>query len=460
MVSNAVFNELKSITKNITRKKEDLLCYSYDATGRSFLPDAVVFPSSTEQVSKILKLAQKELFHVIPRGSGSGMTGGTLPVMGGVVMVFTQMNHILKIDKKNIIAVVEPGVITQDLHKAVEKEKLFYPPDPASSSFCTIGGNIGECAGGPRAIKYGVTRDYVLGLEAVLASGEIIKTGVKTAKGVAGYDLTRLIVGSEGTLAVVTKIILKLIPLPEKVKTIAVVFNSMEKVINTILAIIHAGVAPRCIEYMDKASINCVKDDLSFIRSNSIFKKIEAILIIELDGDVDLVEKNIKKLEKLCFLNSASDVIIAKNSRETQILWKGRKALSPALFKFAPNKINEDIVVPINRIPDMVEKIKEIQKKTKLVIISFGHAGDGNIHCNIMYDKRKNKEATLAKIAVDELFNYTLKLGGTITGEHGVGITKKKYLSLEIGQSEIKIMKSIKKVFDPKNILNPKKIFI
>ena len=332
--------------------------------------------------------------------------------------------------------------------------------DPASSSFCTIGGNIGECAGGPRAIKYGVTRDYVLGLEAVLASGEIIKTGVKTAKGVAGYDLTRLIVGSEGTLAVVTKIILKLIPLPEKVKTIAVVFNSMEKAVNTILAIIHAGVAPRCIEYMDKASINCVKDDLSFIRSNSIFKKIEAILIIELDGDVDLVEKNIKKLEKLCFLNSASDVIIAKNSRETQILWKGRKALSPALFKFAPNKINEDIVVPINRIPDMVEKIKEIQKKTKLVIISFGHAGDGNIHCNIMYDKRKNKEATLAKIAIDELFNYTLKLGGTITGEHGVGITKKKYLSLEIGQSEIKIMKSIKKVFDPKNILNPKKIFI
>ncbi|OQY00553.1 MAG: glycolate oxidase subunit GlcD [Desulfobacteraceae bacterium 4572_130] len=461
MISNAVFKELKNITKNnITKKKEDLLCYSYDATGRSFLPDAVVFPSSTNQVSEILKLAQKEFFYVIPRGSGSGMTGGALPVMGGVVMVFTRMNHILKIDKKNIIAIVEPGVITQDLHKAVEKEKLFYPPDPASSSFCTIGGNIGECAGGPRAIKYGVTRDYVLGLEAVLASGEIIKTGVKTAKGVAGYDLTRLIVGSEGTLAIVTKIILKLIPLPEKVKTAAVVFNSMEKAVSTILAIIHAGMVPRCIEYMDKASINCVKNDLSFISSNSIFQKIEAILIIELDGEVDLVEKNIKKLEKLCFFNNASDVIIAKNSRETQNLWKGRKALSPALFKFAPNKINEDIVVPINRIPDMVEKIKEIQIKTKLVIISFGHAGDGNIHCNIMYDKKNDKQASLAKIAVDELFNYTLEIGGTITGEHGVGITKKKYLNLEIGQTEIKIMKSIKQIFDPRNILNPRKIFI
>jgi len=461
VISNAVFKELKNITKNnITKKKEDLLCYSYDATGRSFLPDAVVFPSSTNQVSEILKLAQKEFFYVIPRGSGSGMTGGALPVMGGVVMVFTRMNHILKIDKKNIIAIVEPGVITQDLHKAVEKEKLFYPPDPASSSFCTIGGNIGECAGGPRAIKYGVTRDYVLGLEAVLASGEIIKTGVKTAKGVAGYDLTRLIVGSEGTLAIVTKIILKLIPLPEKVKTAAVVFNSMEKAVSTILAIIHAGMVPRCIEYMDKASINCVKNDLSFISSNSIFQKIEAILIIELDGEVDLVEKNIKKLEKLCFFNNASDVIIAKNSRETQNLWKGRKALSPALFKFAPNKINEDIVVPINRIPDMVEKIKEIQIKTKLVIISFGHAGDGNIHCNIMYDKKNDKQASLAKIAVDELFNYTLEIGGTITGEHGVGITKKKYLNLEIGQTEIKIMKSIKQIFDPRNILNPRKIFI
>ncbi|MFO7751294.1 MAG: FAD-linked oxidase C-terminal domain-containing protein, partial [Desulfobacteraceae bacterium] len=421
----------------------------------AFMPEAVVFLGNSHQVSKIVKLANQASFHVIPRGSGSGMTGGVLAVKGGVVMVMTRMNRIISIDRENFVAVAEPGVVTRDLHRAVENQGLFYPPDPASSAFCTLGGNVGECAGGPRAVKYGVTRDYVLGLEAVLPSGQIIKTGVKTAKGVAGYDLTRLIVGSEGTLAVVTGIVVKLLALPETVKTMAVLFDSMEKAAAAVSAIIREAVVPRCVEFMDRASIQCVKEHFSFHVSETT----EAILIVEVDGDGDTVERAAAKLEKSCRAGGAVEVITAETPGEAKNLWKARKALSPVLFSLAPDKINEDIVVPINRIPDMVERIKKLEEKSGLLIVSFGHAGDGNIHCNIMYDKRNKAMAARAKAAVDELFDATLALGGTITGEHGVGITKMAYLGREMGEAEIDIMKRIKQTFDPNNVLNPGKIF-
>lgn len=460
-LSPGIIKKLKKIAgrNHVTEDAEELVCYSYDATGRSYLPDAVVFPLSCHEVSEILKLAYKESFAVIPRGSGSGMTGGALPVCGGLVVALSRMNHILEIDRENFVAIVEPGVVTGDFHRAVEKHGLFYPPDPASSLFCTLGGNIGECAGGPRAVKYGVTRDYVLGLEAVTATGDIIHTGVRTAKGVAGYDLTRLIVGSEGTLAIVTKIILKLVPLPEKIQTMAVLFDSMKKAAETVSAIIREAVVPRCIEYMDKASIQCVQNDLEPVLPDGFLKNLEAVLLIELDGSRKTTEEDAAKLEKFCLGNGAAHVIIAENAHQAAELWKARKSLSPALFKIAPNKMNEDIVVPISRIPDMVERLEKIQKQTGLAMVSFGHAGDGNIHCNIMYDKRNREESALADRAVDELFKYTLELGGTITGEHGVGITKIKYFPFETGQIEIDIMKKIKQVFDPKNNLNPGKIF-
>ncbi|MCD4743320.1 MAG: FAD-binding protein, partial [Desulfobacteraceae bacterium] len=290
MLSKSILGKLQKILgKNgIKSNKEELVCYSYDATGKSYLPDAVVFPSSEDQISQILKFASQELFPVTPRGSGSGMTGGSVPVQGGVVMVLNRLDRIIEIDSDNFYTRVEPGVITGDLHSAVEAQGLFYPPDPASSSFCTIGGNIGECAGGPRAVKYGVTRDYVLGLRAVLASGKIIKTGVVTAKGVAGYDLTRLITGSEGTLAVVSEITLKLLPLPEKIKTMALLFDSIEEAATSVSAIIKKALVPRCIEYMDRASIDCVKDDFGF----EITDNVEALLLIEIDGDAISVEKN------------------------------------------------------------------------------------------------------------------------------------------------------------------------
>jgi glycolate oxidase len=456
-LSGSVFRKLQKISGKsyVTKKKEELICYSYDATGISFLPDAVIFPGSEDEISQILKLASKKKIIVIPRGAGSGMTGGAIPVKGGLVLVTSRMNKIFDVDENLFIVKVQPGVIVSDLHKIVEQKNLFYPPDPASSSVCTIGGNIGECAGGPRAVKYGVTRDYVLGLRAVLPSGEVIQTGVSTAKGVAGYDLTNLIVGSEGTLAVVTQVTLRLLPKPETIKTMAVVFDSMKKAARTVSGIMREAVIPRCVEYLDQASLDLVKDSISFDLPDNA----RALLIIELDGDGYIVEKDAQNIKDLCFSYGAIDVMVAKDSDESQKLWSARKALSPVLYKIAPNKMNEDIVVPIDKIPDMVEMTQQIQKTSGLKVVSFGHAGDGNIHCNIMYHKADESEFKRAKKAVDELFDATLNLGGTITGEHGVGITKMKYLPKEIGATQIELMRGIKKVFDPDNILNPGKIF-
>ena len=455
--TDRTYKELEAILgkERITRDPEELLCYSYDATGRSYLPHVIVFPATEAQAAEVLKLAYVNRIPVVPRGTGSGMTGGAVPVQGGIVLVTTLMNQILEIDPDNFIARVQPGVIVGDLHKAVEEKGLFYPPDPASSSVCTIGGNVGECAGGPRAVKYGVTRDYVLGLRAVLPSGEIIQTGVATAKGVAGYDLTRLIVGSEGTLALVTEITLRLLAKPEQVKTMAAFFNSPDQAARTVSGIMKQAIVPRCVEYLDEASINLVRGSLAF----SLPKSTKALLILELDGDAKTIEREAIQIEDFCRAYGALDVILAADKAQADRLWEARKALSPILFKIAKNKINEDIVVPISRIPDMVRAAEEIQERSGLTLVSFGHAGDGNLHCNIMYDKRDADQAQRAEKAVDELFAATLDLGGTITGEHGVGITKMKYLPREIRSTELALMKGIKKVFDPENILNPGKIF-
>lgn len=454
-LSDTVFKELETISKKgfVTREKEDLLCYSYDAVGESYLPCAIVFPNCEKEISEILKLASKEKFIVIPRGSGSGLTGGVAPIKGGVVLVTSRMNKILEINENNFYMRVQPGAVVLDIHKSAAKKKLFYPPDPASSSFCTIGGNIGECAGGPCAVKYGVTRDYVLGLRAVLPTGQIINTGVATAKGVAGYDLTRLIVGSEGTLAIITEITLKLLPKPQIVKTMAVFFDSVQKATLSVVECMKNSIIPRCIEYVDQACLELIKDKFEFdIPQNS-----KALLILELDGDIDFVEKSLDIINDLCI--SPLKIIMPKDKNQAQNLWNARKALSPIMYKIASGKINEDIVVPVDKIPDIVVIIQELEKESGLKLISFGHAGDGNIHCNIMYDKSDKKQELLAKKTAGKLFDATLKLGGTITGEHGIGITKKEYLLKELGTKEVELMKGIKKVFDPHNILNPGKIF-
>jgi glycolate oxidase len=435
--------------------KEDLVCYGYDATTINSPPDAIVFPEKTSQISSILRLADRNNFPVTPRGAGSGMTGGSIPVNGGVAIIMTRFNRIHKIDTDNLVAYVEPGVITGHFHRAVEKEGLFYPPDPASSEFCTLGGNMAECAGGPSAVKYGVTRDYVLGLEVVLSTGEIIKTGVKTTKSVVGYDLTRLFIGSEGTLGIITHMTLRLLPLPKEIRTITAVFDMIDKAAETVSEIIRRSIIPRTIEFMDNTSIRCVEEQLKI----GLPTEAQAILLIDVDGTADETDRAVTKLKELCLSKGAKRVKVAESKEEAVNLWKARKAISPALFKYGPNKINEDIVVPRSKIPEMVKKIDSLRKKTGLIMASFGHAGDGNIHFNIMLDKNDKIQLKKAEDAVEELFDYTLKLGGTISGEHGIGITKAPYMGKEIGTVELELMKKIKKVFDPKGILNPGKIF-
>jgi glycolate oxidase len=456
-LSNKIISQLRQIVgkEHCTIAKEDLACYAYDATGQSFLPDAVVFPEDQQSIVDIIKLANEKKFYVVPRGAGSGMTGGSLPVKGGLVLATTRMNRILNIDTDNLVARVQPGVITGHFHKAVEQLGLFYPPDPASSDFSTLGGNAGECAGGPRAVKYGVTRDYVIGLEAVLPTGECIRTGVRTAKGVVGYDLTRLLVGSEGTLGIITSLTLRLLPLPAAIRTMTAVFPTMETAAETVSEIIRQGIVPRTIEYMDNASIRCAEAYLG----TGLPVAAGAILILEVDGNNEEVDRSADRLISLCTSMGAETVKVAASEAERADIWKARKAISPALYQIAPDKINEDIVVPKSKIPEMVKIINELGRSTGLTMASFGHAGDGNIHVNIMLDKKDKDQLRLAETAVQALFDHTIELGGTLSGEHGVGITKAPYLEKEIGPAELALMQRIKAVFDPNGILNPGKIF-
>jgi len=440
---------------NCSVRREDLACYAYDATAETYFPDAVVLPRQASEVAAVLRLANQDGFYVVPRGSGSGMSGGALAVQGGVVMAMTRFNRILKIDTENFIAQAEPGVITRDLHTAVERQGLFYPPDPASSEFSTLGGNLAECAGGPRAVKYGVTRDYVLGLEVVLPTGEILHTGVQTAKGVVGYDLTRLLVGSEGTLGVITQMTLRLLPLPPAVGTLSAVFDSMEAAAETVVLIFKSRIIPRSIEFMDRASLACVERYLKI----ELPTPAGALLLIEVDGRPTEIDLELGRIQDLCRQQGAIRAEIASSAAEAADLWRARKAISPALFQEGRDKINEDIVVPRNKIPEMIRRIEALQRATGLKMVSFGHAGDGNIHFNIMLDKRDAAVLKKAQAAVEKVFEHTLALGGTISGEHGVGITKAPYLSREIGASEQALMRQIKQLFDPRGILNPGKIF-
>ena len=457
MLENNILKKLKSIVgeDNVTVESHDMLCYSYDATQMEFLPDAVVYPARAEEVSQILKLANSENLAVFPRGAGSGFSGGSLPKGGGIVLVTTRMNKIVRIDTENLVAVVEPGVVTFQLQQEVERLGLFYPPDPASLRFSTLGGNVAECAGGPRAVKYGVTREYVLGLEVVLPNGDIIRTGGETMKGVVGYDLTRLICGSEGTLGVITRIILKLLPLPETKKTMLAVFSSIDGAARAVSAIIRGKIIPSTLEFMDHTAIRCVADH----SQSKIPETAGAALIIEVDGDRDLVEKQALAIHEIIKTMDLLSFKAAKDAEEAEELWETRRKVSPSLRKVNPHKINEDIVVPRSRVPEIIRGIEAIREKYSVPIVNFGHAGDGNIHVNIMIDKDIPGEAEKAEMAVKDIFRAALRLGGTMSGEHGVGLSKSPYITMELTPAQISIMKAVKRAFDPNNILNPGKIF-
>lgn len=441
--------------ENITASPEELLCYAYDGTGREHPPAVVAFPGSTQEISEIMRLATRVPFSVVPRGAGTGMTGGALPLTGGLVLAMARLNKILEIDRDNHIAVVEPGVITGQFQEEVKRQGLYYPPDPSSLKYCTIGGNVAECAGGPSAVKYGVTRDYVLGLEAVLPDGRIITTGVRTAKGVVGYDLTRLLVGSEGTLAIITKIILRLISCPVARTTFLVLSDSIAHATSLVSKTL-GSYTPCTLEYMDRTALKIVAPLIPF----RLPPKTEAMLLLELDGDEHTVAAEGEKLYN--FLLEQDGVIVvshAKNQDEVSALWSARRSISPASFNLKPDKMSEDVVVPRSCIPQLVAFTERLSKELGLTIFTFGHAGDGNIHVNIMLDKANPKELRQAAAAKKLLFEEVLRLSGTLSGEHGVGITKAEYLPLEVTKNSLDTMKDIKKLFDPKNILNPGKIF-
>lgn len=433
---------------------EELACYSYDATGRTFLPEAVALPGSTEEIAAILTLANEHRFPVVARGAGSGMTGGSLPVAGGLVVSCGRLNRILEIDPANMIAVVEPGVITGDLQAALKPHRLMYPPDPASLKFCTIGGNAAECAGGPSAVKYGVTKDYVLGLEVVLPTGEILQTGVRTEKGVVGYDLTRLFVGSEGTLGIFTRLILRLLPLPEAKQTYLLTFPALAEATGHVSRMLAAGLLPCTLEYMDRTAISVVRDRIPL----NLPPGTNALLLLELDGSTETVAQQHRRL--LAYLEREGiGFRQAESEAEAQEIWQARRAISPATFSLRPDKISEDVVVPRAKIPELVGFTEELGREFALTILTFGHAGDGNIHVNIMLDRGNKEEARRGEEARARLFTFVVGLGGTLSGEHGIGITKSRFLALELSPTAISVMRRLKDLFDPNHILNPGKIF-
>ncbi len=438
----------------VSTDKEELFCYGFDASSTEGAPSAVVRPLNIKEISEVAAFAFENNTPIVPRGAGTGMTGGAVPLKDSIVISLEGMNRIIEIDEKNMVATVEPGVINSHLQEKVEEKGLFYPPDPASMNFCTLGGNVAENAGGPRAIKYGVTKDYVLGLEAVLPDGRVLITGGKTYKGVVGYDLTRLLVGSEGTLGIITKIFLKILPMPEETITLLCTFSKLENAAQTVSKVTSSSIIPRTLEFMDHESILAVENYKPF----GLPLNTEALLLIEVDGSHTVASEETEKIASIC-TSFHGKISIADNIFSRQRLWEARRAVSPALYHIKPTKINEDIVVPRGRIPEMLQALREIGKKYNLIIANFGHAGDGNIHVNIMTDKNNTEEYQKAKEALHDIFETTLTLNGTISGEHGVGLTKKQYVGMELSETSIELMKSIKNIFDPKCILNPGKMF-
>jgi glycolate oxidase len=457
MISDAIIRELTAIVgpNNLLTTPEERWGYAYDATDQAAMPEAVVFPGSAAEVAAIVRLANEHRFPVVPRGAGTGRSGGSVPIEGGVVLVLTRLNRILEISREDLVAVVEPGVILSRLKQAVELEGLYYPPDPASADFCTIGGNVAECAGGAVAVQYGVTRDYVLGLEVVLPTGELITAGTRTMKGVVGYDLTRLFLGSEGTLGVITRITVRLVAKPPARQTLAAGFRTMNAAAEAVSLILRSGLAPTALEFMDHVTLQCVRELLPF----ELPEGTAALLLMAVDGHPQDVEDRATRMARFCREQGANPVLRARTGDEAEALWRARKVISPALLKVKPHKVSEDVVVPLGAIPALIAGLQEISRRRGLIIPSYGHAGDGNIHVNVLYDRQVPGEREMVNPAVEDIFTIVRELQGTLSGEHGIGLTKAPYLGMELSESAMALQRRIKRAFDPHNIMNPGKIF-
>lgn len=460
-IDTQVVAELRQIVGegNVLVNREDLEPYTHDeVVGLRAEPEVVVKATTAQQIAQIFKLAQRKRIPVTPRGAGWGLSGGAVPVCGGIVLSLEKMNRILEIDKENLMVTVEPGVITGDIHRAVEAEGLFYPPDPASLDSCSIGGNIAEGAGGPRAVKYGTTMHYVCGLEAVLPSGDIITCGGKLVKNVTGYNLVQLLIGSEGTLAVVTKIILRLLPLPKEQIDLLVPYDDFQAAADTVSAIIAHRIVPATIEFMERDSILAVEH---LLQKEVPYDDAEAHLLIQLDGNRrEQVDADMEIVGELCLEHGARDVLVARDRPTRDRLWEARRKIIEALKHESPINHMEDVVVPRSEIPRLLKGVKEIALEHGVRIISFGHAGDGNVHLNVLKDdlpfERWEKIVPLVAAAI---YRLALSLGGTITGEHGIGATRRRYLPLALDEAQIEVQRRIRAAFDPNQILNPNKIF-
>lgn len=458
MLQEDVKRELVAIlgSSYVKDDPQSLVTHSYDGTPMlQSLPDAVVYPENTGQVSEVMKVLSRHKIPVVGRGSGTNLCGGTVPVQGGIVMVMHRMNRILEIDMENLTAIVQPGLNTKQFITHVEELGLFYPPDPSSMSISTLGGNIAECSGGLRGLKYGTTKDYVIGLEAVLASGDIIRTGGKLMKDVAGYDLTKLLVGSEGTLAIITEATLKLIPPPKYKKTMLAMYKDLYGAARTVSKIIENRIIPATLEILDRSTIRVVDDYAKL----GLPLDMEAILLIEQDGDMETVERDIALITDICRSEQADQVSIAASTEEAEKLLTARRSAFTALARLKPTTILEDATVPRSKIADMVLEINRIAKKYDVQICTFGHAGDGNLHPTATTDARNQEEIHRVDEAFEEIFEAAIRLGGTITGEHGVGLVKSPFLEWKVGAAGMEVMKAIKQSFDPHNLLNPGKMF-
>lgn len=459
-VNEDLIQKLKEITgdDSVVIDVENLQLYSKDFTENlSFKPEVIVKPNSTKQISEILKTANEYKIPVVPRGGGTGLSGGALPIYGGICLSMEKFKSIIEIDEENFQAVVEPGVITQIFQEECEKKNLYYPPDPASKGSSFLGGNLAECSGGPRAVKYGVTKDYVLGLEFVTPTGEIINSGARVLKNVSGYNLTQLIIGSEGTLGVITKIILKLIPLPRHKKVMLAAYNNIEDCAKTVAKIFQSGITPSALELMEKSAMQAAERQLSKKFPNG---DAEAQLLIEVDGNhEESLDKDIETVAGIVTGCGAYDVLLAEDQQKMNEVWSLRRCIGEAVKSISEYK-EEDTVVPRAKIPELIKGVKEISGKFGITTICYGHAGDGNVHVNILKDKLDDKtwEKNL-DTAIREIFKLTVSLGGTISGEHGIGYSQKEYLPIALGVEEIALMRNIKKTLDPNNIMNPGKIF-
>ncbi len=462
MITEAIKSKLRAVVgaEHVLDADLDRFGYSYDSSFIPLLPannpDLVVRPLTTDEVSKVMAIANEHAIPVTARGAASGRTGGSIPARGGMSLVLDRMTKVIEFDERNMMITVEPGVRTIDLYNLCAAKGLFYPPDPASWKMSTIGGNIAENAGGMRAVKYGVTNNYVMGLEVVLADGRVINTGGKAIKNVTGYNLTQLFTGSEGTLGIVTKITLRLIAMPKARNTMQLMFPSLDDACATIHGMLQAGIVPAAAELMDKMSIQAVARH----RKLDIDPAIEACVIIEIDGeDTAALDKQAAAIEKIARSLRVAEVRIAADAKESDDIWAIRRGLSSAVGAMAPTRLGEDISVPRDAFPEVVRRIKKIAEAHDIPIAVYGHAGDGNLHPSVLCDLTKPGEEERVHKAVDEIFAVALDVGGTLSGEHGIGMTKRKYIKNALGEDGVEVLKAIKLALDPKGILNPDKIW-